>query len=59
MKIIADQNIPFVKECFSSIGDVTLYAGRQITPAAVKDADLLLVRSVTDVNAQLLDGFKG
>jgi erythronate-4-phosphate dehydrogenase len=58
MQIIADQNIPFVKECFSSIGDVSLCAGRQIAPAAVKDADLLLVRSVTDVNAQLLDGSK-
>lgn len=58
MRIIADQNIPFVKECFSSIGNVSLCAGRQITPAAVKDADLLLVRSVTDVNAQLLDGAK-
>lgn len=58
MQIIADQNIPFVKECFSSIGQVSLCAGRQITPAAVKDADLLLVRSVTDVNAQLLDNSK-
>jgi erythronate-4-phosphate dehydrogenase len=55
MKIVADQNIPFVKECFSSIGQVTLFAGREITPAAVRDADLLLVRSVTNVNAQLLD----
>jgi erythronate-4-phosphate dehydrogenase len=58
MKIIADQNIPFVKECFSSIGTVALFAGREITPAAVKDADLLLVRSVTNVNAQLLDSSK-
>lgn len=58
MQIIADQNIPFVKECFSSIGEVSLFAGREITPAAVKDADLLLVRSVTNVHAQLLDGSK-
>jgi erythronate-4-phosphate dehydrogenase len=56
MQIIADQNIPFVKECFSSIGTVSLCAGREITSAAVKDADLLLVRSVTNVNAQLLYG---
>jgi erythronate-4-phosphate dehydrogenase len=58
MKIIADQNIPFVKECFSSIGDVSLFAGRQITPTVVENADLLLVRSVTNVNAKLLDGSK-
>lgn len=56
MKIIADQNIPFVKECFSSIGQISIFAGREITTAAVKDADILLVRSVTNVNAQLLDG---
>lgn len=56
MKIIADQNIPFVKECFSSLGDVTLVGGREFTPARVKDADILLVRSITKVNADLLAG---
>lgn len=56
MKIIADQNIPFVEECFSSIGHVTLCSGRQMTAALVKDADILLVRSITRVNKDLLDG---
>jgi erythronate-4-phosphate dehydrogenase len=56
MKIIADQNIPFVKECFSSIGQVSLVGGRQIMPELVKDADILLVRSITKVNAGLLAG---
>jgi erythronate-4-phosphate dehydrogenase len=55
MKIAADQNIPFVKECFESIGEVTLYAGRQITADALADAEILLVRSVTRVDAQLLE----
>jgi erythronate-4-phosphate dehydrogenase len=55
MKIIADQNIPFVKECFSSMGDVTLIGGREITAESVKDADILLVRSITKVNADLLE----
>jgi erythronate-4-phosphate dehydrogenase len=55
MKIIADQNIPFVKECFSSIGDVTLVGGREVTQEWVKDADILLVRSITKVNAYLLE----
>ncbi len=54
MKIVADQNIPFVKECFEHLGEVHLYSGRQITPAAVADADILLVRSITKVNADLL-----
>jgi len=56
MKIVADQNIPFVKECFSSIGDVTLMGGRQMNADLVKDADILLVRSITKVNANLLEG---
>lgn len=56
MKIIADQNIPFVKECFDSLGEVSLYPGRQITPQVVKDADVLLVRSITPVNEALLAG---
>jgi erythronate-4-phosphate dehydrogenase len=56
MKIIADMNIPFVEDCFKSIGDVTLVGGRDITAAMVKDADILLVRSITKVNEALLAG---
>jgi erythronate-4-phosphate dehydrogenase len=58
MKIIADENIPFVKECFSSIGDVKTLSGRQITPNIVADADILLVRSITPVNEKLLSKSK-
>ena len=54
MKIVADQNIPFVKECFSSIGQVETCPGRQLTAAQVADADIVLVRSVTKVNEALL-----
>jgi len=56
MRIIADANIPFVAECFSSVGDVTVVEGRQITPGIVADADVLLVRSITPVGADLLAG---
>ena len=45
-----------VKECFSSIGEVTLTGGRDVTPELVKDADILLVRSITKVNESLLAG---
>ena len=58
MKIVADANIPFVRECFSSIGDVEVVSGRQITPGIVADADVLLVRSITPVFADLLTGSK-
>ena len=54
MKIVADANIPFVKECFSSIGDVITVSGREMTPDVVSDADVLLVRSITKINADLL-----
>ena len=43
MKIIADESIPFVAECFSSLGKVEAVPGREITPALISDADILLV----------------
>jgi erythronate-4-phosphate dehydrogenase len=54
MKIIADVNIPFVAECFSSIGEVEVLPGREITAEAVREADVLLVRSITKVDSDLL-----
>ena len=54
MKIVADTNIPYVKECFASLGDVAVVSGREISPDIVADADILLVRSITKVNEQLL-----
>lgn len=56
MKIVADVNIPFVQECFSSLGQVEVCSGRQLAAAQVADADALLVRSVTKVDAALLAG---
>jgi erythronate-4-phosphate dehydrogenase len=58
MKIISDANIPFVKDCFSSIGEVEVFPGREITRDVVGDADCLLVRSVTKVDSDLLAGSK-
>ena len=45
-------------KCFSSVGEVKVVEGRQITPEAVRDAEVLLVRSVTKVGAELLSGSK-
>ena len=56
MKIVADKDIPFVQRIFSSIGDVTLADARQITPELVNDTDILIVRTVTNVNDVLLQG---
>jgi len=56
MKIVADANIPFVQECFSSVGDVEIMSGRDMTVSAMANADALLVRSITPVNEHLLGG---
>ncbi len=55
MKIIADENIPFIAEAFATVGEVTLVNGRKITPQLLNDATALVVRSVTQVNAALLE----
>ena len=56
MKIIADENMPLVWELFAPYGDVITAPGRNLSPEIVKQADVLLVRSVTQVNRQLLEG---
>jgi erythronate-4-phosphate dehydrogenase len=58
MKIIADENIPFVRESFSTLGEVTTLPGRKITAKSLGAAEVLLVRSVTRVGAELLSGSK-
>lgn len=56
MKIVADENMPIVEALFGELGVVTRVPGRLMTPEDVKDADILLVRSVTKVNQDLLAG---
>jgi len=56
MKIVVDENIPLVEAFFGSFGDIKKYPGRQIRADDVHDADALLVRSVTPVDAALVDG---
>ena len=58
MKIVADQNMPLAQQLFAPYGQVSLLPGREITAADLVDADILLVRSVTQVNRQLLEHSK-
>ncbi|MBL8025085.1 MAG: 4-phosphoerythronate dehydrogenase PdxB [Fibrobacteres bacterium] len=58
IKIIADENIPYVAEVFEHFGEVVTMAGRNITPETLGDAECLLVRSITKVNENLLKGSK-
>lgn len=56
MKIVADENIPLLQSFFAELGDIITAPGRSIDAALVKDADVLLVRSVSKVNAAMLAG---
>jgi len=56
MRIVADENIPLLDAFFSGFGEIRRYPGRTLDRAAVADADILLVRSVTKVTRELLEG---
>ena len=56
MRIVADSNIPLLADAFGPLGEVTALPADCITAEAVRQADALLVRSVTKVGAPLLEG---
>jgi erythronate-4-phosphate dehydrogenase len=58
IRILADRNIPYATDVFSQFGEVELASGREISPALVRETDLLVVRSVTRVGPALLQGSK-
>ena len=56
MLIVADENIPLLDAFFQGFGEIRRVPGRSIDRATVEQADVLLVRSVTNVNRTLLEG---
>lgn len=54
LKILVDENMPYARELFSRTGKVLAVPGRPVPQAELHDADALMVRSVTPVNAALL-----
>ncbi len=56
MKILVDENMPYARELFSRLGEVKPVPGRPIPEDELADAQALMVRSVTKVNASLLSG---
>ncbi|QOJ27979.1 MAG: 4-phosphoerythronate dehydrogenase [Ignavibacteriales bacterium] len=56
LKIVCDENIAYAQEAFSTIGEVTLSPGRTISREMLMDKDILITRSITQVNKALLDG---
>ena len=55
MRILADENIPML-EVFERHGQLRRVAGRSLDRSVLADADVLLVRSVTQVDQALLAG---
>ncbi|RON08871.1 4-phosphoerythronate dehydrogenase [Pseudomonas brassicacearum] len=58
MLIVADENIPLLDAFFEGFGEIRRVPGRSIDRATVEAADVLLVRSVTKVDRDLLEGSK-
>ncbi|MBU0564002.1 MAG: 4-phosphoerythronate dehydrogenase PdxB [Gammaproteobacteria bacterium] len=56
MHILADENIPLVDEFFAGFGEIRRMPGRSINRAALENVDVLLVRSVTRVDREMLEG---
>jgi len=56
MKIVADENIPFLKGILEPYADVVYLPGKEISPGIVKNADVLIIRTRTICNKELLEG---
>ncbi|WP_462383156.1 4-phosphoerythronate dehydrogenase PdxB [Pseudomonas sp. Marseille-QA0892] len=56
MRIVADENIPYVDTFFGTFGEIVRRPGRAICWEDIRTADVLLVRSVTPVTEALLAG---
>ncbi|ART79445.1 4-phosphoerythronate dehydrogenase [Oceanisphaera avium] len=54
MKILADENMPYVHDLFGDWAEIVTCPGREMTPEQLIDIDVLLVRSITRVDAALL-----
>ncbi len=54
MHFLIDENIPYAEEFFSDLGQITRFPGRELTAEQLADVDVLLVRSITKVNEDLL-----
>ncbi len=56
MVILVDENVPYGREAFGLLGEVRTAHGRKINREMLADVDVLVVRSITKVDCDLLDG---
>ncbi|MFW5657693.1 MAG: 4-phosphoerythronate dehydrogenase PdxB [Bacteroidota bacterium] len=56
MKVVVDENIPFIQGVMEPFIDVDYLPGREITREKIMDADALIIRTRTSCDEKLLDG---
>jgi erythronate-4-phosphate dehydrogenase len=56
MIIAVDEKIPYWEQAFPRAGEVRLFSARKVSAADLREADALVVRSVTRVDGNLLGG---
>ena len=56
MILAIDRAIPYWAEAFSEIGELRPFSAEKLKPKDIRDIDALVVRSVTQVDASLLEG---
>ncbi|GGD67276.1 4-phosphoerythronate dehydrogenase [Lacimicrobium alkaliphilum] len=54
MNIYCEDSLLYAREFFCDWGEVRLFSGRTVKPDDIQDADILLVRSTTQVNQSLI-----
>ena len=56
IRIVADDKIPFLKGAFEEVAQIRYIPGAQISRGDLMEADVLLTRTRTRCNSELLDG---
>jgi erythronate-4-phosphate dehydrogenase len=56
MKIVADQNIPYLDEALRGLGDFVALPGSALKAEVVREAELLFTRSTVKIGPALLEG---
>lgn len=56
LKIIAEHSVPYLRGVIEQVGEVTYLPSSDFTPETVRDADWLIIRSITKCSRELLTG---
>ncbi len=56
MIVAVDEAIPYAESAFAGTAEIRTFPGRKVSAADLKDAEALVVRSITQVDRSLLDG---